>query len=152
QMRNADLSRLSPHFTGGFKRLMSTGAVLDGHYGQQNTYTGPDHALILSGSYGYLNGIIQNKWFHRAANRSEGMLHDEDAKFLTDGAPTPEDDTSPRNFNGSTIGDELRLASGMAAKSVALALKERGALLLGGRTGQAYFFSEAAGEMTSSTY
>src|SRR5262249_31372014 len=100
----------------------------------------------------YLNGIIQNKWFHRSANRSEGMLHDEDSKFLTGDKLSPEDDTSPRNFNGSTIGDELRLASGIAPKSISLALKERGAILLGGRTGHAYFFSEPVGEMTSSTY
>ncbi|MSP61622.1 MAG: alkaline phosphatase family protein [Myxococcales bacterium] len=151
QLRASDLQRLGAHLDGGFKRLLAGGAVLDGHYGHQNTYTGPGHALILSGSYGYLNGITQNKWFNRATNQSEGMLYDANAKPLV-GVAEPSDDTSPRNFIGSTVGDELRLASGGAAKSVAVALKERGALLLGGRIGQAYFFSEAAGEMTSSNY
>jgi predicted AlkP superfamily pyrophosphatase or phosphodiesterase len=151
QFRRSDLERLAPHMTGGMKRLLSTGAVLDGHYGHQNTYTGPDHALILSGSYGYLNGIIQNKWWNRVAGRSEGMLYDGDAKVLG-GKDDPGEDTSPRNFNGSTVGDELRLSNSMASKSVALALKERGALLLGGRLGQAWFFNEGNGEMTTSTY
>jgi predicted AlkP superfamily pyrophosphatase or phosphodiesterase len=151
QLRNSDLDRLGPHLTGGIRRLLDGGARLDGHYGQQNTYTGPGHALVLSGSYGYLNGIIQNKWFNRQSGRSEGMLFDPDAKPLA-GESGPDEDTSPRNFNGSTVGDELRLASGMASKTVALALKERGALLLGGRLGQAFFFSEGAGEMTTSTY
>src|SRR5262252_6109223 len=76
QLRNSDLQRLGPHLEGGIKRLLDSGARLDGHYGQQNTYTGPGHALILSGSYGYLNGIIQHKWFNRASGKSEGMLFD----------------------------------------------------------------------------
>ncbi len=150
QFRANDLARLGPHLEGGFKRLLG-GAVLTGRYGQQNTYTGPGHALILSGSYGYANGIIQNKWYNRARGHSEGMLHDPDAKPLV-GTIEAGEDTSPRNFIGSTVGDELRMANGMAPKVVALALKERGALLLGGRTGTAYFFSEAAGEMTTSSY
>src|SRR3954454_17807006 len=78
QFRNSDLQRLGPHLSGGMKRLVDSGARLEGHYGQQNTYTGPGHALILSGSYGYLNGVIQNKWFNRVSNRSEGMLFDPD--------------------------------------------------------------------------
>jgi predicted AlkP superfamily pyrophosphatase or phosphodiesterase len=151
QFRNSDLGRLAPHFTGGFHRLVTTGAQLDGHYGQQNTYTGPGHALILSGSYGYANGIIQNKWFNRASGKSEGMLYDPESRPLT-GESEVGEDTSPKNFIGSTVGDELKMASGMASRTVAIALKERGAMLLGGRLGQAYFFAEPSGEMTSSTY
>lgn len=151
QLRASDLSRLSPHFTGGFKRLLEGGAVVEGHYGHQNTYTGPGHAVIASGSYGYLNGITQNKFYNRATGRSEAMLFDPEAKPL--GAEVaPDDETSPRNFNGSTVGDELRLATGNAARVVSVAVKERGAILLGGRTGSAWYFSEATGQMTTSTY
>ncbi len=152
QLRRADIDRLAPRLTGGFKRLRDGAAVLDGHYGQQNTYTGPGHALILSGSYGYLNGIFQNKWFNRATNRSEGMLFDPQSKPIGTAAADPGDDTSPRNLFGSTVGDELKMATGGAARVVALALKERGALLLGGHLGTAYFFVDKIGEMTSATY
>jgi predicted AlkP superfamily pyrophosphatase or phosphodiesterase len=152
QLRRSDLDRLAPWLTGGFKRLRDEAAVLDGHYGQQNTYTGPGHALIASGSYGYLNGIFQNKWFNRATNRSEGMLFDPQSKPIGMADADPGDDTSPRNLLGSTVGDELKMATGGAARVVALALKERGALLLGGHLGTAYFFLEKTGEMTSSTY
>jgi predicted AlkP superfamily pyrophosphatase or phosphodiesterase len=152
QLRRAELDRLAPYFTGGFKRLREQGAALDGHYGQQNTYTGPGHALILSGSYGYLNGIIQNKWYNRATGRSEGMLFDPDSHALGQATADPGDDTSPRNFLGSTVGDELKVWTQGTSRTVSIALKERGALLLGGRTGTAYFFGEATGEMTSSTY
>ena len=152
QLRRADLDRLAPWLTGGFKRLRDGATVLDGHYGQQNTYTGPGHALIISGSYGYLNGIFQNKWFNRATNRSEAMLFDPQAKPIGMADADPGDDTSPRNFFGSTVGDELKMATGGAARVVALGLKERGALLLGGHLGTAYFFVDKIGEMTFSTY
>src|ERR1041385_146706 len=124
QLRRGDLDRLAPWLTGGFKRLRDEAAVLDGHYGQQNTYTGPGHALIASGSYGYVNGIFQNKWFNRATNRSEGMLFDPQAKLIGAAEADPGDDNSPRNFLGSTVGDELKMATGGAARVVALALKE----------------------------
>jgi predicted AlkP superfamily pyrophosphatase or phosphodiesterase len=152
QMRRSEIDSLAGHLTGGFRRLLNQGARLDGHYGQQNTYTGPGHALILSGSYGYLNGIFQNKWFNRATGRSESMLFDEKAQPINQGPPAPGDDTSPRNFYGSTVGDELRMSNGGMSKVVSLAVKERGALLLGGRTGTAYFFGEQTGGWTTSTY
>ena len=152
QLRRGDLDRLAPYLTGAFKRLREQAAVFDGHYGQQNTYTGPGHALILSGSYGYLNGIFQNKWFNRATNRSEGMLFDSQSKPIGIAESDPGDDTSPRNLLGSTVGDELKMATGGKARVVALALKERGALLLGGHLGTAYFFVDKIGQMTSSTY
>ena len=133
-------------------RALNEGARLDGHYGHQNTYTGPGHALILSGSYGYLNGIFQNKWFNRATGRSESMLFDAKAQVINRGPVDPGEDSSPRNFYGSTVGDELRMSNGGKSRVVAVAIKERGALLLGGRTGTAYFFNELNGEWTTSTY
>lgn len=152
QMRRVEIDRLQPYLTGGFRRLLNEGARLDGHYGQQNTYTGPGHALILSGSYGYLNGIFQNKWFNRATGRSESMLFDEKATVINQAPIEPGDDSSPRNFYGSTVGDELRLFNGGKSKVISLAVKERGALLLGGRTGTAFFFGESTGDWTTSTY
>src|SRR5262245_55599181 len=105
QFRASDLERIGPHLSGGFKRLVDNGARLVGHYGQQNTYTGPGHASLIAGSYGYLNGVIQNKWFNRATNRSEGMLFDPESKSLDSASADPGEDTSPRNLNGSTVGD-----------------------------------------------
>lgn len=151
QFRADSLTRFAADFgAGGFRRLLREGAVFRGHYGQQNTYTGPDHALIASGSYGYINGIVQNKWWNQRTRRSEAMLHDPEAKLL-EGTTTPEDETSPRNFIGSTVGDELIMSS-PSSRVVTLALKDRGAILLGGRLGKAYFQSDVTGAMSNSTY
>ena len=115
---------------GGLQRL-SKGSTAIGHYGQQNTYTGPGHALIASGAYGYLNGITQNKWYNRVTRRSEAMMFDSTARVHGDKGGDADDETSPRNLVGTTVFDELRLRN-RESKVVAVALKGRGALLLGG--------------------
>ena len=61
-------------------------------------------------------------------------------------------DSSPRNFIGETVGDRLRVATGMTAKVVAISLKNRAAIALGGRLGRAYWMSDANGKMTTSSY
>lgn len=136
---------------GGLKRLMREGARATGRYGQQNTYTGPGHALIATGAYGYLNGITQNKFWNRQAGRAESMLYDGNVKILGEKELSLEDDSSPRNLIGSTVFDELRFAN-KDAKVVSVSLKARGAILLGGHTGNAYWFSDQTGEMTTSTF
>lgn len=136
----------------GFKRLAKRGASWKGHYGHYATYTGPGHALVLSGSYPYVNGIAANKFFNQESQRSEAMVFDPQSEVLGAEKTDPDMDVSPRNFIGSTIGDELALASGRQSKTIALATKGRGAILLGGRLGRAYFMNEESGEMTTSTY
>lgn len=135
---------------GGLKKLLK-GATAIGHYGQQNTYTGPGHALIATGSYGYLNGITQNKFWNQKSGHSESMLYDNTVQILGEKDQSFDDDTSPRNLIGSTLFDELRLLH-RDAKVVTVALKGRGAILLAGHLGQAYFFSDQTGEMTTSTF
>ena len=63
QLRADTLKRYRALLSGDGLLRLARGATAVGHYGQQNTYTGPGHALIATGSYGYLNGITQNKWF-----------------------------------------------------------------------------------------
>jgi len=152
QFRADNLTRMGHLLVeGGLRKLISQGAFAIGRYGQQNTYTGPGHALIATGSYGYINGITQNKFWNRSSGKAESMLYDDTAQVLGDGPLTAEDDSSPRNLIGSTIFDELKLAH-RGARVITVALKARGAILLGGHLGSAYFFSDQTGDMTTSTY
>ena len=152
QFRADNLTRWSHLLSeGGVKKLMTQGARAIGRYGQQNTYTGPGHALIATGSYGYLNGITQNKFWNRQAGRAESMLYDGNVKIIGEKDLSLEDDSSPRNLLGSTVFDELRFSS-KDSRVVSVSLKARGAILLGGHTGQAYWFSDQTGEMTTSTF
>lgn len=153
QFRADYLTRFDAHFGDtGFRRLLREGASMTGHYGQYATYTGPGHAQLLSGSYPYVNGISTNKFYNPAAKRSEAMVFDAQAKILGMKETDPDMDVSPRNFYGSTVGDELILATGGRAKVVSLATKGRGAILIGGRLGKTYWMNDDTGEMTTSTY
>ncbi len=153
QFRADYLTRFDPYFGAtGFRRLFSRGASFTGHYGHYVTYTGPGHALLLSGSYPYVNGIAANKFINPESGKSEAMVFDSGAQII--GAPKTDIDmdVSPKNFIGSTVGDELFLATGGQSKTVSLATKGRGAILLGGRLGKTYFMNDDTGDMTSSTY
>ena len=153
QFRADYLTRFEPSFGDkGFKRLARTGASWKGHYGHYATYTGPGHALILSGSYPYVNGIAANKFYNRETGRAEAMVFDAASEVLGVKKTDPDMDVSPRNFIGSTVGDELALATAQKSRTVALATKGRGAILLGGRLGKAYYMNDDTGEMTTSTY
>lgn len=153
QFRADYLTRFEANFgETGFKRLAKHGASWTGHYGHYATYTGPGHALVLSGSYPYLNGIAANKFFNPVTHRSEAMVYDSESEVLGMKKTEPDMDVSPRNFIGSTLGDELALATARQSRTIAIATKGRGAILLGGRLGRAYFMNDDNGEMTTSTY
>jgi predicted AlkP superfamily pyrophosphatase or phosphodiesterase len=153
QFREDFLTRFAPYFgPDGFNGLKRRGASFTGaHYRHAMTLTGPGHALIISGSYGHRNSMVANNWYNHATGRREAILYDPDA-HLTGIEATPADDTSPRNFIGSSLGDQLELATGGRAKVIAISNKDRSGILLGGRMGKAYWFHENAGGFISSTY
>ncbi len=136
----------------GLGRLLAEGAVFpETYYAHQNTYTGPGHATIASGSYAHLNGIVANRFYDCSAKKAVMVFSDPAHPILE--APTDADDEpSPANMLCETVGDRLRLGTGLRAKVVALGLKDRGAVPLGGRLGATYWFSEATGKMTTSTF
>ncbi len=153
QFRADNLTRFDTYLSAnGFKRLLRQGTSFTGHYGHYVTYTGPGHALLLSGSYPYVNGIAANKFFNQETQRSEAMVFDANAQILGLKNTDPDMDVSPRNFAGSTVGDELILSTGGQAKVITLATKGRGAILMGGRLGKSFFMNDETGEMTTSTY
>jgi predicted AlkP superfamily pyrophosphatase or phosphodiesterase len=146
------LTRFAPYFgPRGFQRLQQKGASLTGHYGQYVTFTASGHALILSGSYPASNGIGANRNFNQRTHEFESAVADPEARALG-ASEGPGADLSPRNLLGSTVGDELVVASGGQSKVVTLAMKGRAAILLGGHKSAAFWYDEATGEMTSSTY
>lgn len=153
QFRQEYLTRFARYFgPDGFNSLRRRGVCFTGaHYRHAATYTGPGHAVIAAGAYPHRTGIVANNWYNRAAGRREAILYDATAR-LTGLDAVPTDDTSPRNFIGSTIGDQLKLATGGRAKVIALSLKDRSAIALGGRLGKAYWFHERAGGIVSSSF
>ena len=137
---------------GGFRRLMDRGAWFsDAHQGHFPTVTAVGHAAILSGAYPYQHGIIGNEWRDRDGKYMY-CVGDDAHKFL-DGSPTTQDDgTSPRNLQVSTVGDELKYATNNLSRVFAVSGKDRGAILLAGKTGTAYMYLPKSGTFTSTSY
>lgn len=137
---------------GGFRLLLDKGAwYANAHHGHAVTLTAPGHAAVLTGSYPYRNGIIANEWYDRNTLTQVYCTGDTNHTYIGD-ATGKLDGTSPANLKVSTLGDELRYATGNRAKVIAVSGKDRGAILLAGKTGTAYMYMDKSGRFASSTY
>lgn len=136
---------------GGLRRLLEQGASFtNAHQAHGITVTAIGHTAVLTGAYPYRHGIIGNNWID-----PQGRLVycTEDTRHKYIGAETDEHDgTSPARLRVDTLGDQLRYASGNRSKVVAVSGKDRGAILLAGKTGTAYMFMDKTGDFASSTY
>jgi len=137
---------------GGFKRLLEEGAwFADAHHGHAATLTAPGHAAILTGTYPYRHGIIANAWIDRNTLGQVYCVGDPAHAYIGDDTGNF-DGTSPANLRVTTVGDELKKASKGRSRIIAVAGKDRGAILLAGKRGAAYMYMSASGRFASSTY
>jgi predicted AlkP superfamily pyrophosphatase or phosphodiesterase len=137
---------------GGFRRLLNRGASFsNAHQAHGVTVTAVGHAAIMTGAYPYQHGVVGNNWIDPQTHAA--VYCTEDAAYTYVGEDTkPGDGTSPSKLRVGTVGDELRYASGNRAKVVTVSGKDRGAILLAGKTGTAYMYMDKSGNFASSTY
>lgn len=156
QLRYDFLERFSDLFgAGGFRRLVGEGAFFENaHFEHAPTYTATGHAALFTGSFPAEDGIVANGWFDRELGRVRGAVADPSARLVSNGGLASETGaSSPRALLGPTLGDQLRLATRMASKVVAVSFKDRSAILPGGlRPSAAYWFNTVAGMFVSSDY
>jgi arylsulfatase A-like enzyme len=136
---------------GGFRRLLEQGASFtNAHQAHGVTVTAIGHTAVLSGAYPYRHGIIGNNWLDANGN---SVYCTEDTRYKYIGEETDaHDGTSPANLRVDTLGDQLRYATGNRSKVLTVSGKDRGAILLAGKTGTAYMFMDKTGDFASSTY
>jgi len=139
---------------GGFRYFMQNGAFFtNNEYRAFPQYTGTGHSTQLTGADPYKSGIIGNDWFSRQLNDFFYVV--EDQRFTQVGAPSSNKHTgtAPTSLKATTVGDELKASNARQSKTVAVALKDRAAILMGGHsTDGTYWFDVASGNMVSSTY
>lgn len=137
---------------GGFRLLLQTGAWFgNAHQAHAVTLTAPGHTAVLTGAYPYQSGIIANEWVDPGTLEETYCTGDPAHSYI--GEETKKlDGTSPANLRVSTVGDELRYANGGRSKVLAVSGKDRGAILLAGKTGTAYMYMDKTGRFASSTY
>lgn len=115
---------------GGFNYLLKHGAnYVNAAYTHIPTETGPGHAVIGTGGSPATNGVVGNEWHDRLTGKSVYCVGDPDAKDVFTKAAS----YSPKNLLSTTMADELETVTGGQSKTVSLALKDRAAILMGGR-------------------
>jgi len=149
QLRYDYLVRFKDHLgLEGFRFLMDNGASFSNATFKHGTNsTGPGHAVIATGAYANQNGIIANSWYD--VLRQEGVYCVSDTRVALVGSD--HEGRSPANLIGSSFGDELRLGSNFHSKVISVSIKDRSAILLGGKLANAaYWFADSA--FVTSTY
>ncbi len=138
--------------TSGFKRLLGEGFnCKNTQYNYMPTFTGPGHASIYTGTTPSIHGIIANQWYSK--ERRKMVYCSEDTMVKNVGGSAREGRMSPKNMLSTTFGDELRLFSNFGSRVFGIALKDRGAILPAGHTGNAaYWFDPNTGHWMSSTH
>jgi hypothetical protein len=126
--------------TRGLCRMQAEGASfrrIRFHYGA--TFTAPGAATLATGAYPETHGIVANSWYDKQSGQ---MVHAVGSKQL----PTLV------ALNGSTLADELNLATAGQSRIVAIADDPRLAVLLAGHRPSACLWRGTEGELRSSTY
>ncbi len=136
----------------GFRRFLDHGTVYtDAHYRHAITFTACGHATLATGGNPREHGIIGNDWNDIATGQSMYCTQDETHKLL--GAQTATSaGTSPRNLLVPTLGDALVEATGGQSRVFGVSGKDRGAILMAGHKGKAFWFSNATGGFVTSDY
>jgi len=146
------LARYQDKFAaGGFRFLLEHGAnYTDCQYRHATTHTACGHSIIATGAYPWATGIVANDWYDRRKSKPVEAVSD-DNLLLVGASGTG---GSTRAMQGTTIGDQMKLATNGRSKVFCLSLKDPAALLLAGRLANgAFWWDEKSGNfVTSSQY
>ena len=155
QMRYDYITRFWDHYgDDGFKKLVNKGFnCKNNHFNYAPTSTGPGHTSVYTGTTPATHGIIGNDWYDKEAE-TEVYCAGDDA-YNSVGTKSDAGKMSPHRMFVTTVTDQLRLHTQMRGKTIAIALKDRGAVLPGGHTANAAYWFYGGNEgnwITSSFY
>lgn len=150
-MRAADLERYADNFTeGGFRRLMRDGAnYRNASYDYQLTVTPVSLATISTGAQPSVHGIIGDAWYDYADNSLVNLI--DDAKEQSVRFSTGSGNYSPRRLIAPTLGDALTAAD-ERSKVVSIAADPLSAIIMAGRSGEAYWAETQQTHWTTSSW
>ena len=154
QMRYDYLTRFYDQYDeGGFKRMVEEGFnCKNNHFNYAPTSTGPGHTSVYTGTTPATHGVIGNNWYDKENDVVVYCASDD--KYASVGTTSDAGQMSPHRMIVTTVTDELRLHTQMRGKTIAIALKDRGAVLPGGHTANAayWFHGENEGKWITSSY
>lgn len=130
QLRSVEVDRYAPFFgPGGFGGLDA--ARFDALYSYASTETAPGHATLLTGANPAVHGIVANQWY--GDGKRQYVV--EDARYPVFGAAEGVG-RSPLQLVAPTLGDAMKAESGGRARVVTVSIKDRAAILSGGRAAE----------------
>ncbi len=150
QLRADYMDRFRPFFgRSGFNLFLQRGASFaEARYEHATTTTCAGHAVMLTGSYGSVNGIIGNNWYDARSGHEVYCAADPTVTLI--GAAS--EGRSPRNLDGATVGDLLKISTGGKSRVVTVSAKDRSAIMLGGHLADAAYWMEDTLFVTSTYY
>lgn len=154
QMRYDFLENLSHRYSdNGFNRLVNDGFnCKNNFYNYVPTVTGPGHSSISTGSTPKTHGIVGNNWYDR--ERKHSIYCTDDSNYNNVGGDDYSGNKSPNNLLVETFAD-INKMSNNKSKTISIAIKDRGSILMGGKTADAaywYYGKERAQWITSTFY
>jgi predicted AlkP superfamily pyrophosphatase or phosphodiesterase len=155
QMRADYLERWRDLFgEGGFRRLERQGASFSHcQYPFAFTFTGPGHASIVTGCSPVKHGVVGDYWLERTTGSEVDCGVSGDFQPVPIGEAAGNGGSSPLALFTPTVGDVLKTATQGRARVVSLSLKDRSAVLMGGRKPDAcYWLDLWSGRFMTSTY
>ncbi len=154
QMRYDYLTKFeSKYGNNGFKRLLKDGFSLENaHYNYIPTYTAVGHTSIYTGTTPVNHGIIGNHWYDKYLKKSIYCV--DDTNYNTIGNEGKGGVKSPYRMQTTTVTDQLKLAQNNNGKTIAIAIKDRSAILPAGHSANAayWFDGGSKGEWITSSY
>src|SRR5262245_57662149 len=162
QMRGDYLTRWQELFgDAGFRRLQREGVWFPNcHYPYAFTVTGAGHASLLTGCTPAVHGIVGNDWYDRDAGQTVNCVGSSRYEQVPAAGALgafigkkSKGGVSPERLLVPSLGDGLKEATNGKARVVALSLKDRSAVLPGGRRPDAcYWFDTSTGTFVTSSY
>ena len=151
QMRWDYLERYKDRYCeGGFRRMMDEGYNCTRcliNYIPAVTAVG--HTSVYTGSVPAFHGITNNYFY--VDGKGTSAPYDED--MATVGSETKAGKRSPHLMMGTTMGDELRMATNFRSKVIGVAIKDRASILPAGHSANAaYWLDDTDDRFITSTY
>ncbi len=127
-------------FSRGLKRLQEGAVFPNGFQSHAATETCPGHSTLLTGSHPARTGIIANTWIDQSVRRAEKKVYC--AEDPARAGSSEHYVASAQFLKAQTLGDRLKAAH-PRSRVVAVAGKDRAALMMGGHTiDQVWFWGD----------
>ncbi|MBU6455383.1 MAG: alkaline phosphatase family protein [Cyanobacteria bacterium REEB67] len=146
------MNRFADKFgSGGLRFLSDSGANFSAcKFDTASAQSASGNATIVTGAHPWAHGIVADQWFDRRKGKSISCVADDGSQLVGANAGG----ASSKFLQGTTIGDQMKLASNGRSKVFSIGVADSQALLLGGRLANlALWFDDRTGNfVTGSQY